>query len=61
MFCRDEFSPPATRRRQDSTMSTGSERNSLPDKSLLDDIDDGSAEGKAPFVRVFFSDMCFRV
>lgn len=48
--CRDEFSPPAVRRRQDSTMSTGSERNSLPDKTLMDDINDALGEGQSPFI-----------
>ncbi|XP_050718619.1 ATP-binding cassette sub-family C member 5-like isoform X19 [Eriocheir sinensis] len=43
---KDEFSPQPRRRRQDSTMSTGSERNSLPDKSLMDDLSDGLEEGK---------------
>lgn len=42
---RDEFSPPAVRRRQDSTMSTGSERNSIPDK-IMDDIQEGLTDGK---------------
>ncbi|XP_063866904.1 ATP-binding cassette sub-family C member 5-like isoform X1 [Scylla paramamosain] len=43
---RDELSPPAVRRRQDSTMSTGSERNSIPDKLMDDIIQESLAEGK---------------
>ncbi|XP_045132970.1 multidrug resistance-associated protein 5-like isoform X4 [Portunus trituberculatus] len=43
---RDELSPPAVRRRQDSTMSTGSERNSIPDKLMDDIMQESLAEGK---------------
>lgn len=53
ILCRDEFSPPPRRRRQDSTMSTGSERNSLPDKSVMDELSEGLEEGGPAFILPF--------